>query len=294
MARSIDQQLAALKQDPTPAALIAALEVKKVSSAVVLTAAKLIAAHGVREAVPALVATFAQMCEPKRDPGCLAKIATATALFELDLWAPEVFEVGVRVVQIEGLVRPGEPPPDVAGQLRGICAQAYVAQYRPDALDVCAEVLADVQIAARAGAATALGNSRRPEAMPVLIYKVSVGSDDPDVLAPCFEALFAIDRDRAAPIALRLLYAADEARSNAAALALGGARNTDALVPLVEYAREHGEVGTLALALLRTDAANKILVDMIKAGSEHAYAALATFESDPAVAALLALARRVK
>jgi hypothetical protein len=253
-----------------------------VAGVVAAEAAKLVEDHGLVDETPVLVAAFTKLSEPKRDPGCRGRSAIVAALHTLDHWAPEVFEAGLRVVQIDG--DPRFPGNDSGALVRGACAQAHAHFNRPNALDVCAEMLADSAIAARVGAARGLGDSGHIDATAVLWYKLALGPDDGEVLAACHDALFALHRDNAVELSIRQLALPDE-RGDAAARALGSNRVIDARDELIAWCRRDPRrrqaVGYLALALLRDDAANAELERAITEGSvqdaEAAKSALATF-----------------
>jgi hypothetical protein len=297
MARAIEQLLAALRRvDPTTTEgrelVRGALVVKAAYAGVaVAAAAQVVGEHGLADLTPELAAAFTALCQPKRDVGCRGRIAIVHALHALGRWVPEVFEVGLRLVQIEG-----DPmyPDDSAAPLRGACAHAHVHFLRPDALDVCAEMLADPWRAAKLGALHGLGDSGRIDATAVLRLKLALGPDEGEVLAACFDALFALDRERGIEVA-RAHLGRDDGRSDAAALALGSQRATEATEALLAWCEtdpsRRRSVGYLALALLRSDAGNQALVAAIRtAGAADARAAaeaLATFKEDAATAKLL-------
>ena len=255
-----------------------------IAGVVAAEAAKLVEDHGLVDETPTLVAAFTKLGEPKRDPGCRGRIAIVAALHTLDHWVPEVFEAGLRVVLIEG--DPRYPGNDSGALVRGACAQAHAHFNRPNALAVCAEMLADREVAARVGAARGLGDSGHIDAAAVLHYKLALASDDGEVLAACHDALFALHRDGATELAVRHLMLPDE-RGDAAALALGSNRVIEARDDLIAFCRRDPRrrqaIGYLALALLRDDAANAELERAIREGStqdaEAAKAALATFRT---------------
>jgi len=298
MARSIEQVLASLRRtDPTdPEALDrlrGALALRGPNAGIVVAAAaKASEDHGLADLTPELAAAFTGLAAPKRDPGCRGRIAIAKALHALDRWEPAVFEAGLTVVQLVGPVDARE---DEAAPLRGICAMAHAHFVRANALDVCAEVLADRWAAARIGAARGLGDSGRIDATAVLRYKLVSASDDGEVLAACFDALFALQRESAIELAQKLLASADE-RGAAAALALGSNRATEKVDALIEWceqdARRRREVGYLAIALLRCDAGSTYLAKIIATRASldvhAAVEALRTFRHEPAIAELLA------
>src|SRR5450432_2758937 len=147
MARSIEQLLRELRRDPPLDLVRSSLVVKAANAGVVVAAAaKACEVHALGELTPELVAAFTALGAPKRDPGCMGRAAIVHALHSLEHWAPEVFVVGLTLVQLVG--PPGEQF-DEGAQIRGACAQSHVHLMRPDALDVCAEMLADSQPLAR-------------------------------------------------------------------------------------------------------------------------------------------------
>lgn len=301
MARgSIELVLARLRKlDPTdPDALDIvrdALATKSTHSSVsVAAAAKVVEAHGLRAVTPELAAAFTALCGPKRDPGCRGRAAIVHALHALDHWAPEVFEVGLTVVQLEG-----DPTyrVDEGAQIRGACAQAHVHLLRPDALDVCAVMLADPEIPARLGAARGIADSGRLDATALLRFKLSLGPDDGEVMAACFDGLFVLQRDNAIAFARSVLEQPDS-RSEAAALALGSNRVAEATDDLISWSERPNRamIGCLALALLRSDAGNTALATTIRKGSpgraRAAAEALATFKHEPAISELIVAAAK--
>lgn len=269
-----------------------ALKLKACPGFVVAAAAKAVATHAMSDAVPELVAAFDALYMAKRDPGCSGRLAIVIALHALDHWAAEVFVRGLSLVQLEG---DPENRFDHGAAVRGACAQAHVHLLRADALDVCAELLADAWAPARIGAACGLGESGRIDATATLRFKLALGPDDSDVMAACFDGLFALRRDPAIAFSVSMLQHADD-RAEAAALALGSQRAAEATDALIAWcagatrASRH-RAGYLALALLRSDTANAALATVIRTGAADdalaAGEALATFKHEPAVHALL-------
>jgi len=255
------------------------------SGYVIAAVAKLVAEHRL-DLLDELAAAFA--LDAKSDPGCRGRVAIATTLHDLDEWN-DLFITGLSIVQSEGGV-------DTAGGLRGICGLAHIHMNQPNALDVLAALLADPERNARLAAAQGLGDSGRPDACALLRYKLLMRDEqEPEVIAACFDALFAIAREASADFALAMLANAD-ANAEAAAIALGGARVTKACKPLIDWCErcrpeQRNRVGYVALALLRDDAANAKLLDAIRTGSKTealaAAKALATFKEDAAVAEAL-------
>ncbi len=256
----------------------------------VAAAARVIAEIPVDALVDELPAAFGNLLERpvERDPGCRGKARIARTLIEMERWSAAVFERGVAHVQREPAFG---GPVDTAAELRGLCGIAYARFARHDALEVIAELLADKERTARAAAAQALGDSGRPDAVPLLRYKALSGDDEPTVLAACFSSLLSLAPDDSLRFVARFLEG-DEDRAGLAALALGEARLDGAIPILVSWSAnatgERRRVGCLALALLRLEPATEHLVELVRAGEPEdaraAARALATFKSDPALA----------
>jgi HEAT repeat protein len=296
--KSLDDRLAALRtlerspEAPDPEAVREALRSK--TGAVVALGARIVAGREMRGLLDELGPAFTRLCERpvERDPGCRGKIAIAKALRALDAWEDEVFEPGVGLAQHEPVWGGKE---DTAAELRAECAMAFAHSGREDALDVLADLLADTERAARAGAAQALGDTGRPDAAALLRYKVRVGDPEPDVVATCLESILALSPRLSLPFFESLLKGRDE-RAEAAALALGSSRLPAARPLLLAFCEDatadaRERTGYLALALLRDDAANDHLLEVVRNGecpdAVAAAKALATFRDDARLATRL-------
>ncbi len=296
--RTLDDRLADLRalerspEAPDTEAVREALRSK--TGAVVALAARIVAGRELRGLAAELGPAFTRLCERpvERDPGCRGKVAIAKALRALEEWEDEVFVPGVALVQHEPVWGGRE---DTAAELRAECAMAFAHSGREDALEVLADLLADPERAARAGAAQALGDTGRPDAAALLRYKVRIGDPEPDVLSACLGSILALGPRSSLPFFAGLLEGRDE-RAEAAALALGSSRVAAALPLLLAYCGEatrdaRERTGYLALALLRDDAANDVLLGVVRDGelpdAVAAARALSTFRDDARVAARL-------
>ncbi len=299
--RALDERLDALRalerspEPPDPEAVREALRSK--TGAVVALAARIVAGRELRDLVDELGKAFSRLSERpvERDPGCRGKVAIAKTLRALDEWEDEVFVPGVAFAQHEPVWGGRE---DTAAELRAECAMAFAHSGREDALEVLADLLADGERAARAGAAQALGDSGRPDAAALLRYKVRIGDPEPDVVAACLGSILALAPRSSLNFFANLLEGRDE-RAEAAALALGTSRLAAARPLLLAYCeRAAGDArertGYLALALLRDDAANEFLLGVVRDGEPPdavaAARALATFRDDSRLAARLGAA----
>jgi hypothetical protein len=297
-APSIEQQIAAVRAlDLTKPKAVDVLRDSLATHAgrAVAIAAERIAEHPLPHLAPELADAFVRLCDDgaKRDPQCVGKVAIVRALHALDGWDDRVFVHGLRYEQQEGWSGPGPdptPPDDTAAELRGLCGLVHAECSRPDALDVLAELLLDPEHITRRIAARALGDAGRPDASALLRYKILTGDPESEVLAACFESLFALSREDTTPFALRFLERHDDV-GMVAALALGAARIAGAFEPLARWCTSappalRYEAGYLALALLRSDRATDWLVDVVatrpKPDAIAAMKALATFAGDPA------------
>lgn len=297
--RKIEEKLAALKamersaELPDASPLLEALRSK--TGVLVAAAARIVSARELRDLSGELAAAFERLCEKplERDPGCRGKLAVVKALGALDEWEDRVFVRGISLVQAEPVWGGRE---DAAAELRAECGMAFSHAGRADALDVLADLLADPQRAARAGAAQALGDSGRPDATALLRFKVRTGDSEAEVLSACLASLLALDPKGSVPFLASLLRGRDE-RAEAAALALGESRLAAARPHLEAWCEEGAtpderrNVGYLALALLRDDEATGFLLRAVRdeddADAVAAARALATFRDDPALVARL-------
>jgi hypothetical protein len=225
---------------------------------------------------PALVDAFLDlMTKPAtRDQGCKALIAIAKALATMDQPAPQV-----------------GPPVDAAAPLRGLCAQGLVRMRHPDALLECVTLLADAEIAARAGAVRALGECGQVEGMLLLRLKALLG-DDEEIMGECFAALLRLAAAPSLEFVADFLTASSDEVAERAALALGESR-IPAAFGLLRDAWERTarpelrRTLLLALAMLRKDEALEFLMTRLEEDTERvasdALAALVLYARDDAV-----------
>ncbi|HKE17780.1 MAG TPA: HEAT repeat domain-containing protein [Kofleriaceae bacterium] len=298
MPRRLEERLAAIHElagDPHGPAAVAALRdaLRSKTGLLVAAAASVAAEADIGDLVDELPAAFERLLERpvERDPGCRGKVAIARALHRLERWEEGVFPRGARHVQREPVWGGSE---DTAAELRGVCGLAYAQLGRADALDVLADLLADPERMARVAAAQALGDAGRPDAAALLRYKALIGDDEPAVLAACFASLLALSGEVALSFVARFLDGKRSERSEVAALAMGESRLAAAYPLLRRFCGDslpslRAEVGYLALALLRLDAATDHLVEVVGAAEPAdaiaAARALATFRDDAALAA---------
>ena len=223
-----------------------------------------------------------------RDQGCKALIAIAKALATMDQPAPQVYFAGIRHVQKEGSFG---PPVDAAAPLRGLCAQGLVRMSHPNALLECVTLLADPEIAARAGAVRALGESGQSEGMLLLRLKALLG-DDEEIMGECFAALLRLSPAPSLGFVAYFLHSSSDEVAERAALALGESRIPAAFGRLREAWERTARLSLrrtllLALAMLRKDEALEFLMARLEEdterGASDALAALVLYARDDLV-----------
>jgi len=261
------------------------------SNHVVAKAAKIAGELEVSSLAPELEAAFDRfMVEPgKRDKTCAAKSAIAEALYQLGAPAEAVFTRGIRHVQMEGSFG---PPVDTAVDLRGSCAMGLVRMNHADVMIELADLLADREKGARFLAARAFGYSERPDALPLLRFKIRTGDDDPEVIGECFNALIKISPGASLGFVAESLGAKNPAIAEYAAVAIGSSRRAEAL-PILKawHARTLDatlrRAALLAIAMLRQEPAMAFLLARVKedspAAAGVAIEALAIYRHDPAM-----------
>jgi HEAT repeat protein len=295
--RTIEEQLAAIHGlRGSPATAESARELRAAlrsrTGPVAAAAAAVAGELGCEDLAAELEAAFGRFLEDpvKRDPRCAAKQAIARALLELGRFSEEVFPVGIRHVQLEPVFGGRE---DSAAGLRGMSALAYAQLGQPDAVIEIAELLADPEPLARSAAARALGDSGRPDAIPLLRFKARTGDEEAEVHSAVFASILALDPAGSLGFVAGFLEERGQA-AEAAALALGESRIPAALPHLLRWLEgaaslERRRIAFLALALLRIDPATDHLLEQIRtaapATAEAAASALAPFSHDQQLAA---------
>ncbi len=236
-------------------------------SIVVAKAAELAGELGTSALAPDLLAAFRRfLSDPSKDKGCLAKIAIAEALTRLEHEEADIFLEGIRHVQREPVWGGTE---DTAAWLRGLCGIGLAGCRHPRVLQHLVDLLADPEKPARIGGIRALGGIGGPEPALLLRLKLLQGDPEVEVLAEGFRAFLSIEPPgEASTFVARFLDSADEAVSEAAALALGESRYPQALEVLKRSwesarGRSFRRVLLVAIALLRTGPATDFLVSLL-------------------------------
>ncbi len=230
-------------------------------------AAKLITQHRLVQIIPDLIAAFERMLQngEKTDPGCKAKWAIANTLYQLERPDVDMLLSGIRHVQREPVWGGSE---DTAPPLRSLCALGLSQANYPDLLIELADLLADDEYDARAGAARAIGYSQKPAGIPLLRLKVHIGDSEPIVLSECFIALLQLSGEQA-PMVINALRSTSEPVQELAAIALGEARIPEAFVAIKQqWQRTRNpdlrQSFLLSIATLRTEESIDFLLGLIE------------------------------
>jgi len=257
--------LRALERANNHAALLEALPayLRNKSSAVIARAASLVVDLSL---TPNLIEAFRKILpDPiKRDPGCRALTAIATALAAMEARAAEIFALGIRHQQWEGSFG---PPIDTAAGLRAVSALGLVVINDPAALLACCDLLNHHEADARIGAARALGAAGKPEAELLLRFKAALGDEKSDVTSECFLNLLHLSPRSSVPYVARFLNAPDEDTAHAALWALALNRHEAAFAVLLSRLqsanlRQAAQI-LEALALSKTDETRRTQVRAI-------------------------------
>lgn len=266
----------ALRHMPDPVGIRTALAHR--SGMIAAPAARAVVAHRLdgfeAQMLAALDRYYANPVE--HDPQCLGKLALVTALDELGCSEAGPFLRAARHVQLEPVWGGSQ---DSAPPLRIRAAQALVRLGHHGVYRLLGDLLVDAVGEVRGAAAQMLGAIGGERAALLLRLRLAIGDKDVDVLADYASGLLACEGAEAVPLVATLLDHEDRAAIGGAALALGGSRLSEALVPLqaaLSMASDRQLCRTLidAIALMRSEAAAEVLLNLIAEGDgEEALAA---------------------
>jgi hypothetical protein len=235
-------------------------------------ATKLIIQHRLVQLIPDLMTAFERMLQngEKTDPGCQAKWAIANTLYQLERPDVDMLLAGIRHVQREPVWGGSE---DTAPPLRSLCALGLAQANYPNLLSELADLLADNEHDARAGAARAIGYSQNPAGIPLLRLKVHMGDLEPIVLSECFIALLQLSGEQA-PMVINALRSDSESVQELAAIALGEARIPEAFAAIKQqWQRTRNpdlrQSFLLSIATLRTEESIDFLMGLLERGNSQ-------------------------
>jgi hypothetical protein len=283
--RGFDEQMAALdalkgrELDAQGIAFIRKMLANR-SNYLVGKAARLAEENNLRELLPELLAAFERFFEnaEKTDPQCWAKNALSRALPKLECRDKDVFLRGLTFHQYEP-VWGGRS--DTAGTLRGNCALALVVcegLITHDLLILLLDPLTDKDKSVRVEAVRALA-AVGEAAVPLLRLRALLPGEEPEeMLAVCFQALLALEREDAIPFVARFLEKGDDSGAEAA-FALAGTHLPEALEALLQSQKKATDpwfMGVLlsAIALTRLPEGVDFLIGLIEREAREAEAAI--------------------
>ena len=167
----------------------------------------------------------------RQDPGCIAKLALFRTLYDLECARAALYRDALAVRQYEP-VWGGRV--DAAAGLRAIAGQGLTLCDDAGRVDLLAELLADPEPEARAGALQALGACGDPAALPLLRYLCLCESTDTDTRRAAMVAILALGGDDEIAFVARSLDQERPALLQAAALALCESGLEAALAPVIQ------------------------------------------------------------
>jgi len=202
------------------------------SNYVTAKAASIIETAQIRDLTPEMLAAYERLfTDPKgKDRGCEGLTAIAKALYAIDYHEPAPYLRGIRHVQMEGYGGNS----DVATGLRGICALALAQTRYERTLDELVLLLTDRYPQPRWSAARALGCTGLESVIPLLMFKVLTGDEEPQVSAECMIAMLTLSVNQTLPFVIEQLDSSDADRAECAAIALGTVRDEKAFTALRE------------------------------------------------------------
>jgi HEAT repeat protein len=272
------------------------------SNLIVAEAAKVIAELHLSQLTPDLLATFDRLFEDpaKKDPKCWGKTATAKALTELDYSEAAPFIRGFRHIQMEPVWGGQE---DAAPKLRATCVLALVQcddLRRPDIFRHLVDALADPADPVRLEAVRAIAQMNGDEASILLRLKARLGDRRPAVTGQVFDAMLALEGEKAINFLAEHLESTNIDARDEAALSLGGSRLPKSVEVLISAwtkttDQEFRNVLLRALSSSRQQAAIDFLLEIVRNGvtrdAASAADALQLHEQSPEILAMLEQAK---
>jgi HEAT repeat protein len=227
------------------------------------------------------------------DKGCAATIAIARALVAFDFDDADLFRRGMKHVQMEGTWGGSE---DMAAELRAVCAMGLANTPDRHKLRDLVELLVDPKWPARAGAVRAIAAIGSDSATLLLRFKALLGDSEPEVVSDCLGGLLETEGAEALPLAKALAESRRQETREAAILALGASRRSDAIGWLGQRFGQIADHDTkkcilLAMASSRTEPAIEFLLDLIRKGPDAtaamAISTMSIYNSDPVLRELI-------
>jgi hypothetical protein len=294
--RNFEDQLAALdalrQQPPEASAEPLRKALAHRNNFVVGKAADLVRQFQLTQLTPNLLTAFDRFFEDpvKTDPQCWAKNALSRALAAFEHQDATVFLRGMRHIQLEPVWGGSS---DTAGTLRATCALALVqcrSLVDADLLAHLIELMGDKDKSVRVEVVRAIEQVGSPSAALLLRLRAVLGSglnsrspdkepdEEPEVLGACYSGILRIEGQSAIPWVSRFLASGDDPAAEAA-LAIAGTHSPQGFDTLRKRFAEESDpwfcsVLLSAIALTRQDAALEFLLDLVRAESLQAEAAI--------------------
>ena len=271
----LQEELAAverLRTDPTTPEALKQLSValRRGPATVAAKAARIAADFELASLIDDLVFSFSRFFKDpvKTDHGCLAKIGIANALASLGADVADLYQRGMRHIQMEGSFG---PPIDTAAGLRAACAMGLANSRSSTVLVEIVALLADREAETRAGAARAVARCGRDEGVLPLRLKALLGDKEDAVTYECFRALIELAPAPSIDFVATFL---ETDHADIAAEAIGNSRRPEA----VEVLKKRWESTVdaklrakflSAIGLTKQDAAVEFLLKLIAEESDH-------------------------
>lgn len=259
------ERLSALKSAAADEGVLEELRVflRHRSNLVVAKAAKIAGQRRFTALVPGLVAAFHRLMAdaPRLDKRCEGVTEIAVSLYEMDYSDPDVYRLGLRHVQMEGSYG---SPVDAAAHLRGVSAMGLVRTKDQEALADVMALLVDPEPPARIGAVRALATNGGEAGTLALRLKVLTGDHEPEVIAECFAGLLASPSASTIAFVAPYIDSHDAAVAEAAILALGASRSTQA-VQILQQKWQRAARGPIkkVLLLALSTSRNEVALDFL-------------------------------
>jgi len=244
------------------------------SNLVIAKAARLLGAAQWLELNDEMAATFDRLLPEgsSLDKGCAAMIAIARSLIQLDYDGPDLYLRGIHHVQMEASWGPAV---DTAAELREVCAMGLANSAYPHKLRELVPLLVDKEWRVRAGAIRAIAVVGTEAASLLLRFKMLSGDRDPEVMSDCFTSVLALEGSEGVPLVANFAASGKPEVREAAILAMGASRRTDAVEWLIaEFAKTADPAGRkcilLSLATSRVETAVLFLLNLIRTGTASA------------------------
>lgn len=247
------------------------------SNLIVAKVAQIASDSGDFQLLPDLIDSFQRfMVNPaKSDKGCAAKTAIIKSLLAAECDREDIFLSGIRHVQFEPSYG---GPIDTAAELRALSALGLVQMGSSETITELATLLADKEADARIGAVHALAHSRPEAAAALLRFKVLVGDSEPAVVSECFKALMIVSPKTSLTLIGDFISPKCPDLCEAAALALGESRMTEALDLLLEkwsktFDQQFRRTLLLPIALARQTPSLDFLLSVVETADTNTAAA---------------------